>query len=644
MKQLIILLALCPLFAHATDYYISSSTGTDALTNGLSPSTPLKTIAYFNAHFHPVGGDSIFLRSGDTFNETLNLLFSGTAGAHIVWSTYDGTARAIINGLFTLTGGTQITGTNIWEFYCPDLTRNTNMLVLDGLPQPMGRWPETGYRTYHAITSNTITDASLPSSPNWTGATLVAHVEHYLIDTAAITNQSAGGVITIDATFDATDTLRGNGYFIENDPRTLPLDTTTGKWYNNYTKDSMEVLLPNGPTGHVLQVPTLDSLCYFNRHGYDDIYNLDFEGSYTADVLMNVDTAFTMTNCLLRYGASNGVQGNQNVQTTLLDDTLNYFQNNGMEVTGSNTIHCLLQNVSIDHSGLIPGLGARSGGNGNASYTGCNWPYGFCTFKNMTILNSGYTGLCYAGDSVNITDCVVDTFCVVKIDGGGFYTTDLSFMSYTYGRHLTNSMGLYGQNITSGVPFDTTDASFGFYCDSHSQAITITGCTGAYNVSGGLFIHGSHDTSYANNYFGNGFAQRVIEEASGIAITGLSLKKDQLSTSASGQKLSAFATPGSDLNSFGTVDSNYFAKTDTLDFWLQSPTIPTTVVSFPTWQRLTGYDAHSTFLSVPTTFAYNTTATNAAEGFPMSNLAGTPYTGSVTVAAFSSLILYLLSP
>ena len=643
MKQLFILLALCPLFSHATDYYISSSTGTDIAGNGLNGSNPVKTIAYFNAHFHPVGGDTVYLKSGDVFNEALNLLFSGTPGAHIVYNIYGGSARAVISGFYMLAGGTQIGSSNIWEFYCPTLNKNTNMLVMDGVPQPMGRWPDAGYRTYTAITPNTITDDTLPASPNWTGAYLVAHVEHYIIDTAFITSQS-GGVITVDKTFSDTTIGRGNGYFIENDPRTLQMTTVTGRWFNNYTKDSMQVYLPGGLGSHVLKVPTLDSLLYFNRHGYVDVYNLDFEGSYISDVLMNFDTALTVNDCLLRFGVSNGVQGNQSLQASFINDTLDYFQNNGVQQTGSTTAHALFKNVLIDHSGLIPGMGQSSGGNGAASYTGCNWAFGTSTFQNTTILNSGYHGLAFGGDSVNITDCVVDTFCSVKIDGGGFYTTDLSFLSYTYGRHLTNCLALHGQNITSGVPLDTTDASMGFYLDSHTQAVKLTGCTGAYNVSGGLFIHGSHDTSYANNYFGNGYAQRFIAEAGIVTITGLSLKKDQLSTSASGQVLSAFSTPTTDLNSFGTVDSNYFAKTDTMAFHLSSSSLSARTVAFPTWQALTGYDAHSTFRSVPTTFVYNTGSASAAETFPLSNLPGTPSTGSVTVPAFSSLILYLLSP
>jgi hypothetical protein len=196
----------------------------------------------------------------------------------------------------------------------------------------------------------------------------------------------------------------------------------------------------------------------------------------------------------------------------------------------------------------------------------------------------------------------------------------------------------------SGVPFDTTDASFGFYLDSHSQSVRLSGCTGAYNTSGGLFIHGSKDTSYGNNYYGNRWAQRVVSEASGIAITGLILKQDQLSTSASGQVLSVFTTPGTDLDNFGTVDSNYFAKTDTMVFYYKYSTNAAQTVSFPTWQRLTGYDAHSSFLNTPTTFVYNAGGVSAAETFRMSNLAGSGYSGSVTVPAFSSLILYLLTP
>lgn len=576
------------------------------------------------------------------FTEPLVINYSGTAANHIVFSTYAGIARAVISGFRTLTGGTNIPGTNIYRFYCPELTRATNMLIMDGTPQPMGRWPDTGYRTYTNITSTTITDASLPASPNWTGAYLVAHDEFYIIDTALITSQSSG-VITVNQSFSATNIGRGHGYFIENDHRTLLMTSIPGRWYNNYTKDSMEVYLPGGPSGHVLQVPIFDSLFYMNRKGYNDVYNIDFEGSNKSSVQGNRDTALTMTNCLFRYGGGNCFTLNESLRTSLTNDTLDYFENNGAWVTGNSSIYCEARNIQVNHCGTIPGMGFQSRGNGSQSYTGWDWAFGSSSFQNMTILNSGYVGLHYGGDSVTIKNCVVDTFCMTKIDGGAFYTHDPSFVSYTWGRSLTNCMALHGQKSASGLPYDSTDASFGFYFDSHATSVVVRGCTGAYNASGGLFIHGSKITSDGNNYYGNGWTQRYVAEAFGVNVTQLNLKKDRLATSAPGQLLSAVIA-ASTLSNFGLIDSNYYAKTDTMAFFIKVGAPAPTIVAYPTWQTQTGFDAHSTFRNVCTGFAYNTGAGSAAKTIPLSDLVGNAVNGTVNLGAFSSLILYFLTP
>src|SRR5579872_5567259 len=128
MKKLLILLGLCPQLAQATNYYVSSSGGSDG-NSGTSPSSPWKTIVKVNSH-GLLAGDSVFLKSGDVFTEPLNLNYSGHSNAHIVFSTYGGTARAVFNGFHTLTGGTQIGSSNIYEFFCPGLTAKTNMLVM----------------------------------------------------------------------------------------------------------------------------------------------------------------------------------------------------------------------------------------------------------------------------------------------------------------------------------------------------------------------------------------------------------------------------------------------------------------------------------------------------------------------------------
>jgi hypothetical protein len=644
MKQLIVLLLLVPQFSQAAKYYVSSSTGSDT-NNGTSPSTPWQNLSKIDSTGRPAPGDSIFLKAGDLWNTPLLIGTSGTAAAHIVFSTYSGTARAIISGFYTLGCGTNI-GHNIYEFYCPGITSRTNMLVMDGIPQAMGRWPDTGYRTYSALSQSgnttTLTDASLSSSPyNWVGATLVAHPEFYLIDTGTIIGQTTS-TITVDDTF-PDQTSRGNGYFIMNDSNTLLLTGIPGRWYSNWKKDSMRVYLPDGPGTHLLEVPVHDTLFYpSNSDSYIDVYNLDFEGSNENTLLINNVGNFSFNNCLFRYGAGNCLLGNNCNNTNFINDTLDYFQNNGARITGNSSIHCLMQNVQINHCGTIPGMGQTQGGTGVASYTGWYNPYGYNTYQNVRILNSGYVGLCFGGDSVNITDCVVDTFCLLKMDGGGFYTTDLSTQTYTYGRYLTHCMALDGQKSPSGTVYDSVDASFGFYCDSHATSVTFTGCTGAYNVSGGMFLHGSKITSYGNNLYGNGYAQRYVAEASGVPITGLSLKKDQMTNSTPGQYTSAFTTLGTAISTFGTVDSNYYGNTVVNAFYIYQSGASS--VSFPTWQTTTGFDTHSSFLNVPASFYYNSYSTTMGRLTHLSDLAGNPYFGAVTLSPFSSLILYLANP
>ena len=46
-----------------------------------------------------------------------------------------------------------------------------NMVTLNGVNTPIGRWPNTGFMTLESHVSNTsITDSELPSSPDWSGS------------------------------------------------------------------------------------------------------------------------------------------------------------------------------------------------------------------------------------------------------------------------------------------------------------------------------------------------------------------------------------------------------------------------------------------------------------------------------------------
>jgi len=88
-------------FADATTYYVSSSQGSDT-NNGTSSSTPWQTLS--NVYYHSFGGrayhpgDSILLKSGDSFDGPLTVNQGGSNGSPIIISSYGIGARPIIYG------------------------------------------------------------------------------------------------------------------------------------------------------------------------------------------------------------------------------------------------------------------------------------------------------------------------------------------------------------------------------------------------------------------------------------------------------------------------------------------------------------------------------------------------------------------
>ncbi|MBP9779339.1 tandem-95 repeat protein [Candidatus Gracilibacteria bacterium] len=82
-------------------YYVNASTGNDA-NDGLSPDTPWQTISQVNASVFSEG-DAIYFNCGDTWNEQLDLQYSGVEGNPIFYGPYgdlcDGTNNPVIEGV-----------------------------------------------------------------------------------------------------------------------------------------------------------------------------------------------------------------------------------------------------------------------------------------------------------------------------------------------------------------------------------------------------------------------------------------------------------------------------------------------------------------------------------------------------------------
>ena len=181
MKAIFILILLLNnLIITATTFYVSSN-GSD-LSDGQSPHSSWKTIKKLNSEFSGfTPGDKVLFRRGDTFYGTILLSASGIAGKPIILGAYGAGEKPIISGFATVSDWTDKGGGIFAKAI--DCESIPNMVTVNGINTPIGRWPNSGYLTIDShITNSSIYDSSLPSIPNWTGAEVVIRKNAYIWD------------------------------------------------------------------------------------------------------------------------------------------------------------------------------------------------------------------------------------------------------------------------------------------------------------------------------------------------------------------------------------------------------------------------------------------------------------------------------
>ena len=138
--------------ANATNYYISSASGNDA-NAGTSPGSAWQSLAKLNSTFSQfIPGDSILFKRGDTFYGNISISRGGTSGSPITLGAYGTGSNPVITGLTLVNAWTNI-GNNIWESTNAVSTLPAvNMVVVNGMNTPMGRYPNAGYLTYQGFT------------------------------------------------------------------------------------------------------------------------------------------------------------------------------------------------------------------------------------------------------------------------------------------------------------------------------------------------------------------------------------------------------------------------------------------------------------------------------------------------------------
>jgi uncharacterized repeat protein (TIGR02059 family) len=640
-NALIIVFLIFSTIASATDYYISSA-GNDT-NNGLSSTTPWKTIAKVNSSFSIMKpGDRILFNRGDTFYGTLTVTKPGSAGNPITIGAYGTGTGPIITGFTTISGWTNETG----GIYSKTISceSNPNLITIDGVQYAMGRYPNAGTNLIidsHS-TNVSITDADLnPAVTDWTNAEVVIRKNEYIMDRCRITNHTSHTLTYTDAnnSDNATD---GYYYFIQDDLRTLD---QFGEWYYDGTKLYMYFGI-DAPTNHIVEVPTLNRLVYIKGYfPYITIDGLSFKGANNEVIYFYAADYGIVKNCDIDFAGGNGIW--MKSANGLIDNNIiNHVNQDGI----LNLRNATITNNTIKNVGVIEGIG------GAGSMTnGINNQASDCLIQYNKIDSVGANGIHFGGTGttgISIKNNVISNFALIMNDKGGINTGG------DWNNHTFNSQSVIDGNIIFNGIGKLGKSSYGFlvqgiYLDSYSSGISVTN-NSIYHCSGkGIMLSNASNITLQNNTcYDNAVSMYFLEWSDTNTISYITMEDNIFFAKNADQITLKVQSNFGTLGNFGTADRNYYARPidDNITINTYEGQLDNNrwqLRTLANWQSYTGKDAnsHKSPIAITNTndivFEYNASKTNKIITLdqPMIDVKGLKYINSITLLPFTSVVL-----
>lgn len=613
MRIIFTILIFIPVFAHATKYYVANS-GSDA-NNGTSTGTPFQTLA--KALSVVVKHDSILCNGGDTLNGKITIPCDS-----LYFGSY-GSGKPIFSGWQTLTmtniGGNKYTGT------ATNSVPNLHTVLLNGSLAHKGRTPNTGYSFFFAGTTATRIITSLTGTPNYAGAEAVVRTRNWVTDVSKIATQNGDTLFLQSAlTYTPFYIYPGGGqgvYWIQN---LASLVDTVGEYSYDSTSKLITVYSVTAPT---VSYSNSDTLVYIQNKKSITFDGIKFTGSNNKAVRFDTCRSITFPNCVFDFNGGDAIYGRVSPQTVIDHDSITNTLNNGVFMARSSDT-TTITNSYFNHSGDIDGMAANGEGAAISIYTD-----GLRNFDTSnTILNSGYDGLLWEGKNSYFEHNFIDSFCLVKDDGGGIYTVG-----------NTPETGSFIQNniILNGIGVYTTAA--GIYLDYNTDSITITNNSTSNNKSQGILFTYPHAITMTGNTSVDSLGVPFYIAAGGAIYrlrihNNIFYQRDTI-------KVAYYTGNGVD-SSVMTADTDYVLRPrkDALKYGAVNTSTFYSQSGFTTAKGLER-NAHGTpsgIGSLVGSFYYNNTLSDSTISLPglFVDARGNYYNNSVTIQPFQSVILF----
>jgi len=619
-----ILLFIC-LKASATNYYVKNG-GNDVL-DGLTDATAWATIAKVNsASYSP--GDSILFKAGNIWIEKLIPASSGSISLNIIYASYGVGANPLFTGLQDITLSNE--GANIWSATASSSVKDLFTVLIGGEARTKARYPNTGYLLYNTSTSTkTQVVTSLTGTPDYSGGECVTRSSHFTLDVSKISSQSTG-TLNIYPALTYTPNIGGNGYFLQNLESFLDLQN---EWVYDSTTKKLTVYSVGEPT---VKYSTLDTLVYLRKVNYITFNGLSFSGANRRAIRLDTCRGVVIQNCNFE---NNGfaISGTFAPRTIVQNDTIiNSLSNAVLFISASDT--SLVHNNYIRNTGILPGIGVSGSGTSLGIYF-----EGIKTnFTNNVITKSGYNAIYWAGRNCLIKNNFIDSFNLVKDDGGGIYSYIGTYFAYDYdnGSRVTKNIVLNGLPATAGTT--SVYPSSNIYMDNNVRGVT---------VDSNFAMNGSYSTFFMNTgaqyltVFGNTFVNNLGHAGYATGNGNLSIKNNIFYSADTTKALFVYAFK----DTVEIMDSNFYSRpvkeAQTLSMHLGGGIF--SYFNLSEWTARTTYDVNSTITpsgitTEPPLIIYNKNGIDSTVLFPGRRISmkGVEYNGSIILKPFTSAILF----
>ena len=650
------------LIVHATDYYFSAS-GND--NNAGTESSPFQSLNKINS-LSLKAGDRLLFRRGDMFAGTFTVTTNGTSSSPISFDAYGNGNKPILTGLSDATGWTSI-GNNLWESSALSNGGSSAMIVLiNGVSVPMGKWPNgyradpCGWRVYNSANSSSLTDKGdagscrSPNMQNFVGGTLVIRKDQYTIQKGTITSQSGTGT---GATFNYTPFSdqnverynSGYGYFIQNHINTLDAQN---EWYYNATTKKLDVYSNTAPTN--VKIATITTIADLSNRSYITLNNLVFQGANLDLITANGGSNIAVLGCDLQFAGNTAFWANKIDNLIFQNCTVSDNNNMGIFIAAVNSTGNVISNNTIRNTGVYAGMQTQDS---HTIVESCNsvLAFGGLTFKNNTIINSGYSAIQFKGSNVLIQNNYIDSTCITKDEGSSIYSYVGAADNTAYTNQVIDAnIIINAVGALAGKPSTKGDAK-AIYMDINVRNVNITNNSIANCANFGICMQDNQNDLVTGNTIyncGNAAIAMWSDALGVIPLNSITLRRNVLVTHTPNQGFGTayYQTIGNSYTDFGTSDSNIIATpVNDVNAWYTASAGPTyNHFTLSDWKSRTGHDQNSRQSPKTTSnasdlrFEYN--ETTSPKDISLGNatymdMLGKTYSGKITLQPYTSVIL-----